>query len=78
MTRLEKFILIFFALLIFMMLVKSMANILTVAGEVKSKPVKINIGVCPAKKEGFFSQFKDGGYLFALYRYKSMGVKCKK
>lgn len=77
MTHLEKLIPIFFVLLIFMMLVKSIDNILTVVNEIRNKPAKINIKVCPAKNEEYFGQFKDGGYLFALYRYKSMGVKCK-
>lgn len=78
MTYSEKILSIFFVFLIFMMFVKSMVNMLKFVDEINNQPSKINIEVCPAKNGEYFSQFKDGGYLFALYRYKSMGEKCKK
>lgn len=78
MTHSERIIFIFFVFLIFMIFVKSIANMLKFVDEIKNKPAKTNIEVCPIKSEEYFSQFKDREYLFALYKYKSMGVKCKK
>ncbi len=74
----EKILSIFFVFLISMMFVKSMVNILKFVDEIKNQPHKIIIEVCPTKSEEYFNKFEDRGYLFALYRYKSMGEKCKK
>jgi len=77
MTYSEKILSIFFVFLIFMMFVKSMVNMLKFVDEIKNQPPKIDIEVCPTKSEEYFNKFEDRGYLFALYRYKSMGEKCK-
>ncbi|MEK7502632.1 MAG: hypothetical protein AAB609_03835 [Patescibacteria group bacterium] len=78
MTYSNKILSIIFFILIFMMFVKSAANALKFKEEIKSLPVHINIEPCPSKNEDYFKNLKNGGYLYALHRYKSLGVKCKK
>lgn len=73
----KKYIFAFFILLVLMMFIKSMSNALRFTKELGKQPEKINIKICPKKTEKDFNKFKDKGYLFALYRYKSMGEKCK-
>ena len=73
----KKIYFFFFIFLIIMMFVKSMVNMLKFVDEIKNQPSKINIELCPTKREEYFSKFEDSGYLFALYRYKNMGEKCK-
>lgn len=68
---------IVFFTFVFILLVKSLVNIIKVSNEIKSPPVNLNVQVCPPKNENYFKNLKDAGYLYALYRYKSLGVKCK-
>lgn len=78
MTYSERIFPIVFLIFVFILLVKSLANIIKVNNEIKNPPVNPNVQPCPPKNENYFKSLKDGGYLYALYRYKSLGVKCKK
>ncbi len=64
-----------FVLVIFL---KSLTNIVKAFAEIKNPPVRQAVKVCPPKSTGDFKKLSDGDYLYALYRYESMGVKCKK
>lgn len=68
---------IVFFTFVFILLVKSLANIVKVINEIKNPPINLHVQVCPPKNENYFKNLKDGDYLYALYRYKSLGVKCK-
>lgn len=74
----EKVLLIFLFVLAFMIFVKSLANIYKAYGEIKNPPTAENIETCPTKNNTYFKGMKNGEYLYALYKYKSLGVKCKK
>lgn len=78
MTHSEKILSIIFFAFVFILLVKSFANIIKVSNEIKNPPVNLNVQTCPPKNENYFKNLKDSGYLYALYRYESLGVKCKK
>jgi len=78
MTYSEKILSIIFFTFVFILLVKSLANIVKVSNEIKSPPVNLNVQACPSKNKNYFKNLKDSGYLYALYRYESLGVKCKK
>jgi hypothetical protein len=71
------FILGLFIVFILFLVGKSTANVLKAINEVKNPPAKEDVGVCPPKTAKYFEKFKNGEYLYALYRYKSLGVKCK-
>jgi len=59
------------------MLIKSAANILKALGEIKNPPLGENVKVCPPKTAKDFAKIPNGDYLYALYLYESLGVKCK-
>ena len=63
---------------IIFLFLKSAANILKTFNEIKNPPGKEVIVVCPPKTPAYFVKLNDGQYLYALYRYKSLGVKCAK
>lgn len=74
-----KYLLIFiFFLFVTTLFVKSLTNGLRILKELKRKPTHPNISICPPKSESYFKNLTDGGYLYALYKYESMGIKCKK
>lgn len=65
-------------ILILMMFVKSGANIAKLLTEIKNNPPKATVETCPKKNKSYFKNIVDSEYLYALYRYESMGVTCKK
>lgn len=71
------FLFLFLALVLIIFL-KSLTNIVKVFTEIKNPPTKQTVEVCPPKTVNDFKKLKDGDYLYALYRYESMGIKCKK
>lgn len=74
----EKVLLVLFLILLMTIILKSIVNILKEFTEIKNPPVKISVEICPPKKIGSFKNLANGGYLYALYRYESLGIKCKK
>ena len=75
----EKNILILIFLLFFLAIfTKSLLNGIKILQELSSNPSKPTIVICPSKTPDDFKHVADGGYLYALYRYEGIGVKCKK
>lgn len=72
------FILGLFIIFVLFLIGKSAANVLKTVNEIKNPPAKETVKVCPPKTPNDFKNLKDGEYLYALYRYESLGVKCKK
>lgn len=68
-------LLIIFVLFLF---VKSIASVVKTFAEIKNPPPLENVKVCPLKTPKYFSKMPNGEYLYALYRYESLGVKCEK
>ena len=67
-----------FLALVLIIFLKSLTNIVKAFAEIKNPPVRQTVKVCPPKTSVDFKKLNDGDYLYALYRYESMGVKCKK
>ncbi|MCL4353903.1 hypothetical protein M1349_00335 [Patescibacteria group bacterium] len=71
-------LLFLFLVLILIIFLKSLANVVKVFAEIKNPPSRQTVKVCPSKTINDFKKLNDGDFLYALYRYESMGVKCKK
>jgi hypothetical protein len=72
------FILGLFIIFVLFLVGKSGANVLKTFNEIENPPAKADVKVCPLKTPEDFKGVKDGEYLYALYRYESLGVKCGK
>ena len=72
------FILGLFIVFVIFLIGKSGANVFKTINEIKNPPAKESVRACPPKNPSDFKKLADGEYLYALYRYESLGVKCKK
>ena len=67
-----------FLLLVSAFFVKSALNGIKFVKELSYKPIIFTVSVCPFKTPNDFKNTVNGEYMYALYRYESMGVVCSK
>ncbi len=67
-----------FLLLFSAFFVKSMLNFVKFIKELSLKPIIPTVSTCPYKTLKDFQNTPNGEYVYALYRYESMGVVCSK
>lgn len=72
------FLIVSFLVFLCIIFVKSMLNITKIIQEIKNPPLEIRIQACPIKDINYFQKFRNGNYLYALYRYEALGLKCEK
>lgn len=73
----NKLLFVLFLALVAMMLTKSVLNTARISNELFKKPQITNVEICAQKFPEYYINKKDGDYLYALYRYKSLGIKCR-
>ena len=54
-----------------------MFNIEKFLKELTQQPNNPTVSTCPVKNPSSFDHLEDSDYLYALYRYKSLGTICK-
>jgi len=74
----KNFYYIVFFIFLFIIFTKNILNIVKTIQEFGYKPTKLIVKVCPPKDSSYFKNISNGSYLYAFYKYKSMGIKCKK
>lgn len=62
----------------FFIFIKNLLNIVKVVQEIKNPPPEEKVQACTVKDINYFKKITNGDYLYALYRYKTLGSECEK